>query len=63
MDLAYFIMLIHGFLNKDSDIIPEEAPLIVLDSKADMCMAKNGKYTKQTRHIARRNNLARNGEN
>ena len=36
--------------------------MIVLDSKYDMCMAKNGKDTKQTRHIARRINFVRNGE-
>ena len=27
-----------------------------------MCMAKNGKDTKNTRHIARRMNFVRNGE-
>ena len=31
MDLAHFKMLIHELLNKDSDIVPEEVPLIVLD--------------------------------
>ena len=46
-------MLIHELLNEDLDIVPEEAPLIVLDSKSAMCMAKNGKYTKHTRHIER----------
>ena len=43
-----------NFLNKDPDMAPEEAPLIVLDSKSAMCMANNGKDTKHTRHIARR---------
>ena len=56
-------MLIHELLNKDPDIVPEEAPLIVLDSKSSMCMAKNGKDTKHTRHIARRMNFVRIGEN
>ena len=46
MALAHFRMLIHEFLNKDPDIVPEEAPLIVLDIKSAMCMAKNGKDTK-----------------
>ena len=55
-------MLIHGLLNKDPDIVPEEAPLIVLNIKYDMCMAKNGKDTKHTRHIARRMHFVRNGE-
>ena len=54
MALAHFRMLIHELLKKDPDIVPEEAPLIVLDSKSAICMAKNGKNTKHTRHIARR---------
>ena len=62
MALAHFRMLIHEFLNKDTDIFPEEAPLIVLDSKSAMCMAKNGKDTKHTRHIVRRIHFVRNGE-
>ena len=55
-------MLIHELLKKDPDIVPEEAPLIVLDSKSAMCMAKNGKDTKHTRHISRRMRLVNNGE-
>ena len=62
MALAYFRMLIHELLNKDTDIIPEKPPLIILDSKSAMCMAKNGKDTKYTRHIAKRMNFVRNGE-
>ena len=62
MALAHFRMLIHELLNKDTYIVPEEAPLIVLDSKSSICMAKNGKYTKNTRHIARRMHFVRNGE-
>ena len=62
MALAYFRMLINELLNKDPDIVPEEAPLIVLDSKSAMYMAKNGMDTKHTRHIARRIHLVRNGE-
>ena len=42
--------------------IPEEAPLILLNNKSDMCMDKNGKDTKHTRHIARRMHFLRNGE-
>ena len=60
MALAHFRMLIQELLNKDPDIVPEEAPLIVLDSKYAMCMANNGKDTKHTRHIARRMHLVRN---
>ena len=62
MDLAYFRMLIHELLNKDPDIVPDEAPLIVLDIKSSVCMAKNGKYTKHTRHNERRVHSARNGK-
>ena len=36
MDLAHFRMLIHELLNKELDIVPEEAPLIFLDSKYSM---------------------------
>ena len=36
MALAYFRMLIHEFINKDPEKVPEEAPLIVLDSKSAM---------------------------
>ena len=50
-------------MNKDPDIVPEEAPLIVLYSKSTMCMSKNGKDTKQKRNIARIMHFARNGEN
>ena len=57
MDLAHFRMLIHEFFNKDPDIVPEEYHLIVLYSKPSMCVAKNGKDTKHTRHIARRIHL------
>ena len=63
MDLANVRMLIHKLLNKDPDIVPEEAPLIILDSNPDVCMSKNGNNTKHTRHAARRLHLVRNGEN
>ena len=63
MDLAHFRMVIHEFLNKDPDIVPEEASLIILDSNSAKCMANKGKYTKRTRHILRRVNFVRNGEN
>ena len=43
-------------------MVPEEAPLIVLDSKSAMCMDKNGRDTKHTRQIARIMNFVRNGE-
>ena len=61
MDLAHFRMLFHELLNEDPDIVPKEAPLIVLDSKSAMCMANNGKDTKHTIHIARIIHFVRNG--
>ena len=55
-------MLIHELLNNDPDTVPEESPLIILDIKSAVCMAKNGKYTKHTRHISRRVHFVRNDE-
>ena len=43
-------------------MVPKESNLIVLDSKSAMCMAKNGRDTKNNRHIARRMHFVRNGE-
>ena len=51
INLAHFRILIHELLKKDPDLFPEEGPLIVLDIKSAMCMAKNGKDTKHTRHL------------
>ena len=62
MVISHFRMLVHELLNENPDMIKKEAPLIVLDSKSAMCMAKNGKDTKHTRHIARGMHLVRNGE-
>ena len=56
-------MLIREFLNMDPDIVPEAASLNILDRKYYVCMDNNGKYTKYTRHISRRLNFVRNGEN
>ena len=63
MALAHFRVLIHELMNKDPDIVTEEAALIILDSKYAVCMAKNIKDTNHKRHIARRVNFVRNGEN
>ena len=62
MDFTNFRMLVQELLNDDPDMVPKEAPLIVLDSKSAMCMAKNGKDTKHTRQITRRMHFVRNGE-
>ena len=48
--------------DRQTDIVPEEDHLIVLDRKSAMCMAKNGKDTKHTRNIASRIHFVRNGE-
>ena len=50
MDLAHSRMLINELLNKDPDIVTQEAHLIVLDSKYAMCMDNNGKDTKTNTH-------------
>ena len=62
MALAYFRVLIHYFLNKDRDVVPKQAPLIILDSKSDIIMANIVKDTKHTRHIFRRIHFVSNGE-
>ena len=61
--LAHLMVLIHEFLNKDPDVVPEEFPLIVLDGKYAVCMANNGKDTKYTKRVARRVYFLRNGSN
>ena len=43
-------------------IVPEEDNIIILDGKFAVCIAKNGKDTKHTRHIARRMHSVRNGK-
>ena len=52
MALTYFGMKSHEFLNKDTNIVTDEAPLIILESKSVMCMDKNGNDSKHTRKIA-----------
>ena len=61
MALEYFRMLIHELLNKNPDIVPEEASLIRLDSKSYVCVSNSGKDTKHTRHISRRVHFVQNG--
>ena len=62
MALAHFRMLIHELFNKDTEIVPEEDPIFVLDIKSAMCMDKNGNNTKHTRHISRIMHFVRNVE-
>ena len=61
--MAHFRMSIHELLNKDPDIVPEEAPIIILDSKSSLFIYKNGKDTNHTRHITRIVHFVSNGEN
>ena len=56
-------MLVHKLLNKHTDIIPDEDPLIILDIRSAVCMANYGKDTNHTIHIYRRVHFLRNGEN
>ena len=63
MDLVHLRVLIHEWLNKDTDIVPEETAIITLDSKSSVFMANNGKDNNNTRRIARRVHFVRNGEN
>ena len=62
MYLSHLRMLIHGFLNKYPDIVPEGEYLIILYIKYTVCMAKNGKDTNHTSHIAIRVNFVINGK-
>ena len=62
MALGHFGMLVHESLNKDTYIVPEKYPLIILDIKSAVCMANNGKDAKQTRHISRIIHFVGNGE-
>ena len=62
MALIDAMILNNELMNKDPYVVPEQAPLIILYSKSDVCMKNNGKDTKHTRHISRRMKLVRNGE-
>ena len=62
MALAHFRMLINGSLNKDTYIIPEEAHLIIFNSKSAVFMDNNVKDTNHTRHIARKVHFVKNGK-
>ena len=63
MASAHLRILIHEFLNKDTDIVPQEAPLIILDRKSAVCMENNGKNTNHTSNISKRVHFVSNSEN
>ena len=62
MVLSQSRMLIHEFLNKDQDIVPDKSLIFILDSKSAICMDNNGKYTNNTRRIAKKVHCVTNGE-
>ena len=62
MDLAHFRIINNDLVNKDPDVVPYQAPLIILDSNSAVCVDNNGKDIKQNRHISRRMHFVRNGE-
>ena len=62
MSIAHFKMLNNDFMNKYPYMVPQQAPLIIFDRKSSVYMAKNGKDTKHTSHIARKIHFVRNGE-
>ena len=62
MALSHFRMLIHELFKKNTDIVLEEALLILWDRKSVVRMDKNGKDTKHKRYIARRIHFVRNGD-
>ena len=62
MVLEHFRIPNNELINKVPYVVPEQAPLIILDRKSVVCITKNGKYTKHTRHISRIMNLVINGE-
>ena len=51
MILAHSRMINNELLNKDPNVLPEQAPLIILDRKLSVCVSNNSKYTKHTRKI------------
>ena len=62
MPLSHFSMINNDFLNKDPDVVPEQAPLDILDIKSAVFMSNNGEDTKHTRQIYRRMHFIRNGK-
>ena len=49
-------------MNKDTNMVPEQAPLIILDGKSALCMCNNGKEAKHTSHVYRIIHFVINGE-
>ena len=62
MDLAHFRRIDNEIMKKDTYVVIEQAPFIILDIKSAVCMTKSGKNTKHTIHIARIMHDVRNGK-
>ena len=62
MALSHFRMLNNELFNKDPGVVPEQAPIKILDSKISIRMANNCKYIKHTIHIHIIIHLERNCE-
>ena len=54
ISLAHLSILYNELMDKDPEVVPEQAPLVLLDRKSSVCMAKSIKGTKHTIHIYRR---------
>ena len=52
MDLSHFRMINNEFLNRYTYVVPEQAPLVILDIKSDVYIANNGMDTKHTRPLS-----------
>ena len=42
MDPAHLRMINNKFMNKVTDLVTSQAPIIILDGKSDVCMSNNG---------------------
>ena len=62
MILAHSRMINNELLNKDPNVLPEQAPLIILDRKLAVCVSNNSKYTKHTRKNDKIIHYVRNGK-
>ena len=62
MSLAHFSILNNEIINKDTDVVKENLPLLIFDGKSAVCISNNGKGTKHTRHISRIMHFLINGE-
>ena len=62
MTLSNFRIIKNEFLSKYPNVVSEQSPIIILNSKSAVRMTKNGKETKHNRHISIRMHFVRNCE-